>query len=138
MERCNRRFFSAYRQSETVASGNCRPGLRLHQYILTVRSSFADQFWVNSAGFWCIWGFWTGERSLADRIPTGHEAQMPYFRPFSVSDESDRPRVCGRRRAVVRRCTRTKKIEILLERLRAPAQGGTIPRTRIRELRAEG
>src|ERR1035441_5334058 len=51
MERCNRRFFSAYRPSETVASGNCRPGLRLHQYILTVRSSFADQFWVNSAGF---------------------------------------------------------------------------------------
>jgi hypothetical protein len=31
-----------------------------------------------------------------------------------------------------------KKIEILLERLRAPAQRGTIPRTRIRELRAEG
>ena len=28
-----------------------------------------------------------------------------------------------------------KKIEILLERLRAPAQRGTIPRTRIRELR---
>jgi hypothetical protein len=57
--------------------------------------------------FWCIWGFWAGEGSLADRGPTGREAQMPYFRPFPVTDESDRTRVCARRRAIVRRCTRT-------------------------------
>src|ERR1035441_5645135 len=48
--------------------------------------------------FWCIWGFWAGEGSLADRGPTGREAQMPYFRPFPVTDESDRTRVCARRR----------------------------------------
>src|SRR5450756_1440927 len=32
---------------------------------------------------------------------------MPCFRPFPVTDESDRTRVCGRRMAIVRRCTRT-------------------------------
>src|ERR1039458_952780 len=40
--------------------------------------------------FWCIWGFWAGAGSLADRRPTGREAQMPYFKPFPVTDESDR------------------------------------------------
>jgi hypothetical protein len=39
--------------------------------------------------FWCIWGFWAGAGSLADRRPTGREAQMPYFKPFPVTDESD-------------------------------------------------
>ncbi|MGP8178042.1 MAG: hypothetical protein ACLQFF_09195 [Steroidobacteraceae bacterium] len=40
-------------------------------------------------GFWCIWGFWAGEDPLPDRRPTGREAQMPYFTPFPVTDESD-------------------------------------------------
>ena len=62
---------------------------------------------LKEGGFWCIWGFWAGEGSLADRGPTGREAQMPCFRLFPVTDESDRTRVCGRRRAIVRRCTRT-------------------------------
>jgi hypothetical protein len=57
--------------------------------------------------FWCIWGFWAGEGSLADRRPTGCEPEIPCFRPFPATDESYRTRVCGRRRAIVRRCTRT-------------------------------
>jgi len=28
-------------------------------------------------GFWCIWGFWTNEDSIADRRPTGGEERMP-------------------------------------------------------------
>jgi hypothetical protein len=66
---------------------------------------------IQLSWFWCIWGFWAGEGSLADRGPTGREAQMPYFRPFPVTDESDRTRVCARRRAIVRRCTRTRIVQ---------------------------
>src|ERR1019366_7256746 len=58
-------------------------------------------------GFWCICEFWAGEDTLVDRRPRGREAQMPNFKGFPVTDESDRTRVCGRRRAIVRRCTRT-------------------------------
>jgi len=57
--------------------------------------------------FWCIWEFRAGEDWLADRRPTSREAHMPYFKQFPVADESDGRRVCGRARAVGRRCTRT-------------------------------
>jgi hypothetical protein len=77
------------------------------------------------AGFWCIWGFWAGEASLADRRPTVREAQMPDFKLFLVTDEGDRRRVCGGARAVVRRCTRTKPrlFEHRERKFRAPKVG---------------
>jgi hypothetical protein len=65
-------------------------------------------------GFWCIWGFWTGEDSLVDRRPTDGKVQMPYFKPFPVADVSDRRRVGGCGRTVVRRCTRTVRRVIVV------------------------
>src|ERR1022692_1373275 len=45
---------------------------------------------------WCIWGFWTGEGSLADTGPTGREAHMFKCKPFPVTEETDPRGVSGR------------------------------------------
>src|ERR1019366_5969614 len=41
--------------------------------------------------------FGPDEDTLVDRRPRGREAQMPNFKGFPVTDESDRRRVCGPR-----------------------------------------
>src|SRR5450759_3560548 len=93
-DRCIRSIWSGRLFDSTPTTG--RPERIVRG--LTYASAGGDPQCTDSSRFWCIWGFWAGEGSLADRGPTGREAQMPYFRPFPVTDESDRTRVCARRR----------------------------------------
>jgi hypothetical protein len=76
---------------------------------------------AETVGFWCIWGFWAGEDSLADGALRRRQAHMPCFKLFPVADKRDGRRVCHGASTCDRRCTRTRQ-RLVAGRHKMPVQ----------------